>query len=429
MPNESDVGHYAGLLGSAFYFPLFLMNLVWGAASDRFGRKPILMLGILVSLPATLLLGFSESYWLTLTCRIIAGMFGANSTVAKGMIGYMARDSRTRAWAYAMYGSVYGLSGFLGPFLGGLLANPAQLYPQWFPEDGLFGKHPFLLICLFCFGLSVIGLLGTFFLLTENDADDYQEVVVEDHDETILRRRSSEHSFDETIGSIAHRKTIVRNDQFEDTCVQPAVVLDSSTNSAQFHFLTWNTLGPIFLYCTIAYTNMAYMTALPLFFSTPRERGGLGLNSRDTAMSFSIIAGTKLFVQFFLFDRVLVSMGSAKKTFEWGMLLYMPGHIVTPFQVYFSGIFGFFTNFVVMASFGTCESLGYLSVILMITESQQPQNLGIAHGLASTLAALARTLSPAITGFIWEWGVDLQWNWLVFVIGGGIALMGAISAH
>jgi MFS family permease len=428
MPNEIDVGHYAGLLGSAFYFPLFLMNLVWGAASDRFGRKPILLLGIFVSLPTTLLLGISDSYWLTLACRIIAGTFGANSTVAKGMIGDMARDSRVRAWAYAMYGSVYGLSGFLGPFLGGLLSNPADLYPQWFSKEGLFGKHPFLLICIFCFILSLTGFLGTLFFLSENDREDYQEVIVEENEEMILPTRLSESSIDETIGSIAFRKNTARNDQQETTPIHPAHVLDSPTE-VHFQFFTWNTLGPIFLYCTIAYTNMTYMTALPLFFSTPKERGGLGLNSRDTAMYFSIIAGTKLFVQFLLFDRVLLYMGSAKKTFEWGMLLYIPGHVLTPFQVYFSGFIGFLSNFFVMSTFGTCESLGYLSVILMITESQQPQHLGLAHGLASTLAALARTLSPAITGVIWEWGVELHWNWLVFVVGGGMALMGAIAAQ
>jgi MFS family permease len=153
------------------------------------------------------------------------------------------------------------------------------------------------------------------------------------------------------------------------------------------------------------------------------------LNSRDTALSFTIIAGTKLFVQFFLFDRLLLFIGSAKKTYRLAMVLYLPGHLLIPFLTYLSGVFYFIVNFILMGSFGTCESLGYLAVILLITESQQPQHLGIAHGLASTLAALARTVSPAVCGFVWEWSVDLHWNWLVFFMGGAVALMGSIAAH
>lgn len=103
LPNETEIGYYSGLLGSAFYLPLFIMNVVWGAASDRFGRKPILVAGIIVCFISTVGLGISESYGFTLACRFLAGLFGANSTVAKGMIGDIARDQRSRAWGYAMY--------------------------------------------------------------------------------------------------------------------------------------------------------------------------------------------------------------------------------------------------------------------------------------------------------------------------------------
>lgn len=103
LPNEKEVGYYAGLLGSAFYLPSFIMNIVWGAASDKFGRKPILISGLIAGLISTVGLGISESYTLTLACRFLAGIFGANSTVAKGMIGDIARDQRSRAWGFAMY--------------------------------------------------------------------------------------------------------------------------------------------------------------------------------------------------------------------------------------------------------------------------------------------------------------------------------------
>jgi MFS family permease len=98
MPNEpeSSIGFYSGLLASAFYMPLFIMNVVWGAASDRLGRKPILLAGMLVCLATTMVTGYTNNYTIVLACRFLAGIFGANSTVAKGMIG--ALDQESRAW-------------------------------------------------------------------------------------------------------------------------------------------------------------------------------------------------------------------------------------------------------------------------------------------------------------------------------------------
>jgi hypothetical protein len=182
------------------------------------------------------------------------------------------------------------------------------------------------------------------------------------------------------------------------------------------------------LYCTIAFTNTAYNTSLPLFYSSPLDKGGLGLNSQSTAFSLSVIASSKLFCQVFVFDKVFVYTKTAKRTFTFGMGLYIPNHILIPFLAIIHGISRNILTIIIMTSFGVCESFGYLSVILMITESQNIFNLGKAHGLASTMAALSRTIAPALMGVIWELGVDLGWNWLVFAVGGLIATVGFIAA-
>jgi ATP-dependent RNA helicase DHX8/PRP22 len=62
------------------------MNIVWGWLSDQYGRKTILLVGIFFCFLTTLMLGLSKSYWLTLSCRFLAGVFGSNSTIAKGYV-------------------------------------------------------------------------------------------------------------------------------------------------------------------------------------------------------------------------------------------------------------------------------------------------------------------------------------------------------
>ena len=416
---ETDIGFYTGMLGSAFYLPLFIMNLIWGAASDTYGRKPIIVLGIVITILTTSVLAFSQLFWITFMCRFVAGLFGSNSTVAKGMIGDVARDQKARAWGYALYGSVYGLSSMVGPLTGGLLANPAILYPNLFDPNGVFGRYPYALVCSIVSILSTISLVLTVMYLSENKKQNYNRIDGEDEDVLMTREDSavSEGSISPTTVKLRRRSGTYEN-LMEIENEQPK----------QFQFLTWNTMGPIILYMALAYTNMNYATALPLFFATSKSLGGLGLNSRDTALQFGASAFTKLLFQWVLFQPLLQKVGSPKKAYKLALFLYIPGHFLVPFVAGLDPLPSTILSVIIMLSFGMCEAIGYVSVILMITESQSPANLGIAHGFASTMAALVRAICPAVSGGIWVWGVKLGWPWLVFYSGGFVALFGFLAA-
>ena len=117
---ENNVGYYTGLIGSAFFTPLFIMNTFWGSAMDKVGPKLILLLGLLVCSCCSLGLGLATSFWVAFACRFIAGMFGANSTVTKGTLGEES-DPVQRAWAYSQYGAIHGVAGIIGPLLGGMI--------------------------------------------------------------------------------------------------------------------------------------------------------------------------------------------------------------------------------------------------------------------------------------------------------------------
>ncbi|KAK5671851.1 hypothetical protein QVD99_001682 [Batrachochytrium dendrobatidis] len=167
LPDESNIGQYVGLMASSFYLPLFVMNLVWGGISDRYGRKPVLIIGLVACLVTTLGIGLSQSFWLTITFRFIAGVFGANSTVAKGMLGDISSDDASRSTAYALYGSIYGISGIVGPIIGGILADPATVYPDLFGNNHFLKEFPFILPSLLGAGLTCVSLLTTIVMLNE----------------------------------------------------------------------------------------------------------------------------------------------------------------------------------------------------------------------------------------------------------------------
>jgi MFS family permease len=413
--DESLVGYYSGLLGSSFYLPLFIMNLVWGAASDKYGRKPILVIGLIATGLTTVGLGLSQSYKVTLLFRFLAGVFGANSTVSKGFIGDIARDQRTRAWGYSIYGAIYGLSGILGPLIGGLLANPADLYPNTFSKAGFFGKYPFMLVSIFVVIMNFFGFISIYYYLNEDSKKDYEELIDIDG----IAERKNEINLNDDI---LNRRKLEKGEDID------SIDMLSQERDSEYVLWSWNTMGPIFLYVTIAYTNTTYMTALPLYFSSPVESGGLALNSKDTSFSFTALSGTKLLVQLFMFDKVLLRIGDARRTFRTAMVIYLPYHAIIPFISSVGVQAQLILIIMVMLAFGTCESLGYLSVILMITESQNPKKLGIAHGFAATFSALARTFAPTVSGALWTWGVTVGWPWIVFFVAGSVSLMGAIAS-
>jgi MFS family permease len=220
------------------------MNFVWGAISDSYGRKPVLIIGMVVCLITTITLGFSKSYWLTLSCRLLAGVFGANSTVAKSFIGDLARDQKTRAFGYAMYGAVYGLSGILGPLLGGILANPAVSYPYWFSSFGFFGEYPYMIITGLIAILSSLSLLLTILYLDEikttRDAEYEQleeeidpEIINDNNPSNLLLRPKSSLSVNDSIDS--GRSPLARELSLDLPFISP--------RPSEFRFLTWNTMG------------------------------------------------------------------------------------------------------------------------------------------------------------------------------------------
>lgn len=71
--NEDQIGFYAGLVTSAFAFAEFSTGVFWGRLSDRIGRKPVLMAGLIGTLLSMLVFGFAPSLPIALLGRALGG--------------------------------------------------------------------------------------------------------------------------------------------------------------------------------------------------------------------------------------------------------------------------------------------------------------------------------------------------------------------
>jgi len=111
-----------GLLVASFAAAQLLGAPILGRLSDRFGRRPILLLSLLGTLLGFLLLGFANALWLLFAARILDGLTGGNISVAQAYISDVT-DAKDRAKGLGMIGAAFGLGFIIGPASGGVLSQ------------------------------------------------------------------------------------------------------------------------------------------------------------------------------------------------------------------------------------------------------------------------------------------------------------------
>jgi DHA1 family tetracycline resistance protein-like MFS transporter len=105
-----------GLLGAAYPVMQFVGAPLLGRLSDRYGRKPILLISQAGTFIGFLLLGFADALWLLFLARIIDGISGANISTAQAVITDSTND-KTRTQGLGLLGAAFGLGFVVGPVI------------------------------------------------------------------------------------------------------------------------------------------------------------------------------------------------------------------------------------------------------------------------------------------------------------------------
>ncbi|CAE7433778.1 mfsB [Symbiodinium sp. CCMP2456] len=158
-PGDPGISIWVSVLVGSYALCEVLFSPMWGMLADRFGRRPVLLVGLAGSAAASLLMGLADSYPAALAARLLDGFFCGNECVANTYLGELV-DSENEARAFGILGVVFSFGLFLGPVLGGGLARPASWESQVFAGT-LFERHPFLLAnLLFACLVVAVFLLG-----------------------------------------------------------------------------------------------------------------------------------------------------------------------------------------------------------------------------------------------------------------------------
>lgn len=120
--SETFVNEYYGYFVSVYALMQLLMSPLLGALSDRFGRRPVLLVSLLGAGLDYIMMAFAPTLTLLFIGRIISGLSGAGITVATSYIADVSDDSN-RAANFGMIGAAFGLGFIFGPLIGGLLGS------------------------------------------------------------------------------------------------------------------------------------------------------------------------------------------------------------------------------------------------------------------------------------------------------------------
>jgi DHA1 family tetracycline resistance protein-like MFS transporter len=111
-----------GVLLAAYSLMQMLATPFMGALSDRYGRRPILIISQIGTLLSFILLGLANSLALLFAARILDGISGGNISTAQAYISDVTEE-RDRAKAFGLIGAAFGIGFIVGPALGGFLGR------------------------------------------------------------------------------------------------------------------------------------------------------------------------------------------------------------------------------------------------------------------------------------------------------------------
>lgn len=140
-----------GALAASYSIMQFVFAPFWGGLSDRFGRRPIILISILIMGLSYVVFAHSTALWILFAARVMGGFGAANISVSYAYISDVT-PAENRTKAFGVIGAAFGLGFILGPIIGGVIKE----------------HYNILTLGYFAASLSVANLLVAFLFLKES---------------------------------------------------------------------------------------------------------------------------------------------------------------------------------------------------------------------------------------------------------------------
>lgn len=451
--DEKKIGKYGGFVSSVFSLGSFLTGLAWGRAADVYGRKPIILLGLIGTIISTLFFGFSTSIYVLVGSRFAAGLLNGNVGVIRTVVAELATDRQYQATAFSIMPIVWSIGSIFGPALGGGLADPVNAYPKLFAGNVFFTKFRYALPNLVCAVLLLISLLVGWLFLDEtlNSKRGHQDVGLRVKDWIARQcsgRHPGRHNFKKghyrlvSVNSVtddveaalmsAERPSIAGNeavDTLGDFAIKDGVKPIAIAAPPMRALFTPQVTLNIIAYSLLSAHTTAFDQIFPIFLATSIEDGGLALEASAIGMLLSVMGIVAMALQIFVFPPIQRRLGSVS-TFRVSLVFYCMVYVMIPFMQRLAGqpvsvVYGG----VILALFGKIIAGVFafpVSAILVTNAVLEARLLGSINGLNQAAGSFMRMLGPAVFGFLLTYSLSSNYPALVWLCLAGLSAAGYI---
>ncbi|KAF3399996.1 putative membrane protein [Penicillium rolfsii] len=439
-----QVGVYVGSIASAFALAQFVTNYYWGWLSDRIGRKPVILLGTLLTAMCFVAFGFCKTLWQAILVQALMGVVNGNQGLVSTCLGEITdRSNQSQAFTYLPV--LYGIGGITGPLLGGLLIFERN------PFTGNKSTYPYLAPNLVAAAILLIDFILTAIFLEESleDADAlpkfgkkvlnlftwlWQFTGFSRHPTYLRHSQGPLHS------------PLLRNaadSEDHDSDLDSA----SEVSSQQGHpaeELTWDeiftrdTILLLLTYLIFAFCNVSFNSLFPIF-AQAKPPVGRYLTPSEIGLAQGFAGVVTIIFQICIFNRLRDKMGN-RWSYRAGLFGFVVSFLLMPFVGYKSqdeegltrksALMAVELCFVLLVK--TVASVGGLTSALLLVTNSAPNHavLGALNGLAQTLSAAGRAVGPFLSGGLFSLTAKIQpkGEAIAFGVFGAVSFIGFIMS-
>jgi MFS family permease len=366
---ENENAFWVGVLSTCFFLPQAVMTPAWGWVSDRIGRRPVLLFGVMAICVSMAIFAFAPTFYVACIARVLAGALNGNLAVTKTYI-VEATDKSSVAAGFSSLAVTWGAAQLFAPIVSGALYDPASQFAQFVAfRSSVFVDFPSMLPCLFSVCYSLFAFTVGYILLLETNA---------------FTRRSSADT--DSVGT--HAPTVSK--------AKPAAV----TSSVLELLADPTVLACVGMYCLLSATQITFDVLSPTFLQMSAASGGLGLSARGISIAQFVAGTTNLLSQLVIVPALISSWGAVLSYRRSMAATLLVALIPVCGTLAADAAFPAAVLFFMIRS--VAQGFAFTSMNILTGACSGGRELGLVSGISMSSGAIVRAVVPSVAGAIFS---------------------------